>query len=86
MGFNNIFLNIAVNQTKSFYLRVKLSFDVRIQSFLCFREYRQNPVIMKYLQISKAIDCMFIRLLKISFYLGIECMKALLLCLAPFLI
>lgn len=64
MGFNNIFLNIAVNQTKSFYLRVKLSFDERIQSFLCFREYRQNPVIMKYLQISKAIDCMFISLLK----------------------
>lgn len=33
MGFNNIFLNIPVNQTKSFYLRVKLSFDEQIQVF-----------------------------------------------------
>lgn len=53
-----------------FYMRVKLSFDKKIKVFYVLEQYRKKPYysIMKYLQTSKAIDCiLFIRLLKNKF-------------------
>lgn len=52
-----------------FYMRVKLSFDKKIKVFYVLEQYRKKPYysIMKFLQTSKAIDCIFIRLLKNKF-------------------